>query len=131
MFWIRDILGQIRIRRSVPLSNGSGFGSGSRSWSFLSGLQDANQKSLFAYYFLKSQNSRNQGFSYYFCLIMVGSGSGSVPLNKGPGSERLTNLRILRIPGHCCTILNLFNYKFLTLFRLLESHTTRSRCFTF
>ncbi len=30
----------------------------------------------------KSQNSRNQGFSYYFCLIM--GGSGSVPLTKNP-----------------------------------------------
>jgi hypothetical protein len=27
---------------------------------------------------MKSQNSKNQGFSYYFCLMMKGSGSGSV-----------------------------------------------------
>jgi hypothetical protein len=25
----------------------------------------------------KSQNSRNQGFSYYFCMMKEGSGSGA------------------------------------------------------
>jgi hypothetical protein len=43
-----------------------------------------------AYYFLKlhSQNSRNQGFSYYFCMMIEGSrsGSGSIPLTNGSGS---------------------------------------------
>jgi hypothetical protein len=36
----------------------------------------------------KSQNRRNQGFSYYFCLILEGSrfGSGSIPLTNGSGS---------------------------------------------
>jgi hypothetical protein len=60
------------------------------------GLQDASKKLIFntifsAYYFLKvhlhhfskikrqkeSQNRRNQGFSYYFCMMIEGSGSGS------------------------------------------------------
>jgi hypothetical protein len=36
----------------------------------------------------KSQNSRNQGFSYYFCLMIEGCGSGSVPLTNGSGSRR-------------------------------------------
>ncbi len=33
----------------------------------------------------KSQNNRNQGFSYYFCLMIEGSGSGSgsIPLTSG------------------------------------------------
>ncbi len=61
-----------------------------------------------AYYFLKlhlhhlskiksqkeSLNSRNQGFSYYFCMMIegsgsgsrAGSGSGSIPLTSGSGS---------------------------------------------
>jgi hypothetical protein len=59
-----------------------------------------------AYYFLKlhlhhfskiksqkeSQNGRNQGFSYYFCMMIegsgsrAGSGSGSIPLTSGSGS---------------------------------------------
>ncbi len=62
---------------------------------FVIDLQDASQKLIFnkifsAYYFLKvflhhfsktksqkeSQNSRNQGFSYYFCMMIEGSGSG-------------------------------------------------------
>ncbi len=34
------------------------------------------------------KNSRNQGFSYYFCLMIEGSGtgSGSTPLTNGSGS---------------------------------------------
>jgi hypothetical protein len=28
----------------------------------------------------KSQNSKNKCFSYYFCLMIEGSGSGSIPL---------------------------------------------------
>jgi hypothetical protein len=66
---------------------------------FVIDLQDASKKLIFntifsAYYFLKvhlhhfskiksqkeSQNRRNQGFSYYFCMMMGGSGSGSIPL---------------------------------------------------
>ncbi len=42
----------------------------------------------------KSQNSRNQGFSYYFCMMIegsgagsrAGSGSGSIPQTSGSGS---------------------------------------------
>jgi len=34
----------------------------------------------------KSQNSRSQGFSYYFCLMM--EGSGSLPMTNGSGSWR-------------------------------------------
>ncbi len=37
----------------------------------------------------KLQNSRNQGFSYYFCLIMEGSGSKS--LTSGSGSAKLVH----------------------------------------
>jgi hypothetical protein len=36
----------------------------------------------------KSQNSRNQGFSYHLCLMIEGSGSGSIPLTIGSGSRR-------------------------------------------
>jgi hypothetical protein len=43
----------------------------------------------------KSQNSRNQGFFYYFCLMIVGS--GSMPLTNGSGSRRPKNIRIRRI----------------------------------
>jgi hypothetical protein len=35
----------------------------------------------------KSQNSRNQGFSYYFCLMIEGAGSRCVPLTNGSGSD--------------------------------------------
>jgi hypothetical protein len=69
---------------------------------FVIALQDANKKlikkkSFSAYYFLKvhfhhfsktkspkkSQNSRNQGFPYYFYLMV--EGSGSIPLTNGSG----------------------------------------------
>jgi hypothetical protein len=33
-------------------------------------------------------------FSYYFCLMIEGSGSGSIPLNNGSGSRRLKNMWI-------------------------------------
>ena len=72
-------------------------------------LQHASKKLIFntifsAYYFLKvhlrvhhfskiksqkeSQNIRNKGFSYYFCMMIEGSGSGSIPLTSGSGSGR-------------------------------------------
>jgi hypothetical protein len=63
---------------------------------FIIDLQDASKKLIFitifsAFYFLKvyihhfskiksqkeSQNSRNQGFSCYFCMMIEGSGSGA------------------------------------------------------
>jgi len=52
VFRIHDILVWIRIRGSMPLTNGSGFGSGSKIKS---------QK--------ESQNSRIQDFCYYFCML--------------------------------------------------------------
>jgi hypothetical protein len=43
MFWIRDILVRIKILGSVPLTRGSGY----RSCSLVSDLQDANNKFFF------------------------------------------------------------------------------------
>ncbi len=42
----------------------------------------------------ESQNSRNHGFSYYFCMMTEGSGSGSIPLTWGSGSGRPKNMWI-------------------------------------
>ncbi len=100
MLQIRDILAQIWIRGSVPLTNGSvpltnGSGSGScyfRQWpsrwqqkiiflhkDFCLFLFETTFTSFFNVKVIKkSQNSRNQGFSYYFCLMIEGPGSGSV-----------------------------------------------------
>ncbi len=77
MLWIRDILVRIRIRASDQMDPDPA----PDPAIFVLDLQDA-------YYFLKVhlhnfstiivikklQNSRNQGFSYYFCLT---NGSGS------------------------------------------------------
>ncbi len=93
---------------------------------FIIDLQDANQKIIFLTKFFcillfegtftsffkgftvvkkKSQNSRNQGFPYYFCLMIEESGagsvarSGSIPLTTGSGSRRPKNtwIRWIRI----------------------------------
>ncbi len=102
MGWIR-----IRIRGSMPLTNGSGSGSRIRILLFSSLTFEMPAKIKFfntifsAYYFLKlhlhhfskiksqkkSLNSRNQGFSYHFCMMIEGSGSGS-------GRPRNTWIRI-------------------------------------
>jgi hypothetical protein len=82
---------------------------------FVIGLQDASKNYFFntifsAYHFLKvhlhnfskiksqkeSQNSRNQGFSYYFCMMIEGSGSGAGSIHltsgSGSGSRRTKNM---------------------------------------
>jgi hypothetical protein len=42
----------------------------------------------------KSQNSRNQRLSYYFCLMMEGFGSGSLPLTNGSGRPKNLQIRM-------------------------------------
>ncbi len=79
LLWIRAILVRIQIRILL----------------FLSVSSRCQQKKVFSKFFFallfegtftkvikKSQNSRNQGFSYYFHWIIEGSGSRSVPLTK-------------------------------------------------
>ncbi len=101
----------------MPLTNGSGFGSGSGSCYFRHWPSRCQQKTNFLTQFFllitvlfegtftsffkdksqkESQNSRNQGFSYYFCMLIEGSGagSGSIPLTSGSGSGRPKNLWI-------------------------------------
>ncbi len=77
---IHDILVWIRIRVSMPLTNGSGFGSGCGSFYF--------------HYQKKSQNSENQGFSHYFCLMIEGSETIPLTNGSGPGSRRPRNMWI-------------------------------------
>jgi hypothetical protein len=70
--------------RSMPLTNGSG------SCDF-SHWPSRHFLKIHSHHFSKtkspkkSQNSRKQGFSYYFCLMIEGSGSGSMPLTDGSG----------------------------------------------
>jgi hypothetical protein len=68
---IRDILVRIRIRIRIRLH-----------------LHHFSQVKIIK----KSQCSRKQGLSYYFCLMTegsgAGSGSGSIPCTTGSGSER-------------------------------------------
>jgi hypothetical protein len=84
----------------MHLANGSGFGSG--SFKFIIDLQDANKKQIkiirffcillfegtFTSFFkIKGHKEvTNQVFFYYFCFMIEGSGSGSIPLTNGSGS---------------------------------------------
>ncbi len=80
---IGDILLRSRIHvwilESVPLSDGSRCGSG-RPKTYGSGCGSGtlvnSQKEV-------TKQSRNQGFSNYFCLMMEGSGAGSVLVTNG------------------------------------------------
>ncbi len=111
VFRIHDILEWIRIRGSMPLTNGSG-SCFFRHWPSRCQPKNYFCSNIFsAYYCLKvhlhnfpkkksqkeSQNSRNQGFSYYFCMMT--EGSGSKPLTNGSGSGRPKN-RWIRIRIH-------------------------------
>jgi hypothetical protein len=42
----------------------------------------------------KSQNCRHQGLFNYFCLVIEGPGSGSIPLTNESGSMRTKNMWI-------------------------------------
>ncbi len=96
VLWIHDILVWIRIRicGSMPLTNGSG------SCYFRHWPSRCQQKLVHLHHFSKiksqkeSQNSRNQGFSYYLFMMIEGSGSGSILLTSGSGSGRPKNMRI-------------------------------------
>ncbi len=112
VFRIRDILerARIRIRGSVPLTNGSGSGS-FRQW-------PSRHQQKFSLFFLliplrtfwrhiyiilqrvTKPYGRNNDFSYYFCLII--EGSGSVHLTYGSGTGRPKNIQILRIRNTGC-----------------------------
>ncbi len=113
VFRIHDILVWIRIRilGSMPLTNGSGFrsGSGCESFYFHHWPSSCQQKTnwfkkvfryitflRYLYIIFKDKKSKRcqktveQGFSYYICLMIVGSGSGS-RAGSGSGSIPLTN----------------------------------------
>jgi hypothetical protein len=115
VFWNHDILVWIRIRGSMPLTNGSGSWIRILLFSSLTFKMPAKNEffnTIFSVcYFLKvhlhyryfskinsqkeSQNSRIQDFSYYFCMMIEGSGSkagsGSIPLTSESGSGRPKN----------------------------------------
>jgi hypothetical protein len=78
-----------------------------------------------------TQNSRNQGFSYYFCLKIEGSGSGSgsMPLTNGSGSGRPKNMwiRWIRIRNTASN----FYLLLLTLFGHTEDYLSSYRSLSF
>jgi hypothetical protein len=149
VFRINDILVwiRIRIRGSMPLTNGSG------SFYFHHWPSRCQQKTNFffkvflystfwRYFYVifqrkkvkkKLQNCRNQGFSYCFCLMIEGFGSGSIPLTSGSGSLWPKNMwiRWIRIrntaANRCCFytwILIMFSrFPELTIFPRLWNRT--------
>jgi hypothetical protein len=77
---------------------------------FTSFFKDKSQK--------ESQNSRNQCFSYYFCLMIersgAGSESGSIPLTNGSGSgEAQKHVDSDPDPQHCIQMMEIFAYWFI------------------
>ncbi len=103
MSGIRDILVRIRIRGSLPMTNGSGSDSSSVTLRI--------QKTIFPYFVVLKLTRRHNIFSLKFFLFFTkillnlilqalfqsgqhlyekreGSGAGSVPLTNVPGSER-------------------------------------------
>ncbi len=101
MLWIRDILVRIRMRirifGSVPLSRcGSGRSGNIRILRIRTGCGSVTL--VKSHKEVTTVSSRNQGLSYYFCLIMEGSGNGagSVLVTNGSvcGSGRPKNIRI-------------------------------------
>jgi len=105
-----SVLVWIRIRGSMPLTNGSGFGSvcGFGSFYFHHWPSRCQQKTNFLisiflhitfwrYFYIifqiwkvkkKSQNSKNQGFSYYFCLMIEGSVPYFWLIDPDPGGPK-------------------------------------------
>ncbi len=106
-----EILVRVRYRGSISLTCGSGCGSWScyfHQWPsrrqlkffLLTVLLFEGTFTSFTYEIIrKSQNSRNQFFSYYFWLIIEGSGAGagfgSASLTNRSGSRRPKNTWIL------------------------------------
>ncbi len=115
LFRIRDIFLRIRMRtwilKSVPLTNGCGFGSGSVSCSFLQWTSRRQKFFLFLCLFLfegtftsffkKSQNSRKQKSRFFFNFLLV---DGSIRIRirtYGSGSRRPKTIRIRNTAEYC------------------------------
>jgi hypothetical protein len=99
VFRIRDIFAWTRIRRSSSFRHWpSRLKKVKEIWNFFGLL--LLSVGTFASFFKekKSQNRRNKGFSYYFCLKMEESGSvagsGSIPLTNGSGWPNNLRIRI-------------------------------------
>ncbi len=112
---IHDIL--VWIRGSMPVTSGSGFGSWScyfRHWPLRLQKFSAHYRYFLKIYLhnfskiksqgKKSQNSRNQGLTYFSCLMK--EGSGSVPLSNwfGYGSRRPKSYGSGSAPLSCCIL---------------------------
>ncbi len=69
-------------REPASISQETGRGGGGYpirkpAWLYIPGRGCAAMLGLVGWSQKESQNSRNQGFSYYFCMMIEGSGSGS------------------------------------------------------
>ncbi len=78
----------------------------------------------------KSQNGRNEDFSYYFGLMIEGSRAGSMPRTYGSGSGRSKNIRI-RIPntGFKSVIEHKINLRWAYMLWYVLKHKKSRNCF--
>ncbi len=105
---------------------------------FVIDLQGANKKLIFCLLlfegtftsFFKDKKSKRShktveikgGFSYYYCLMIEGSGSGSIPLTSGSGSGKSMWIRWIRIRNTAnCSASGLHNWiKYLSIVRIWD-----------
>ncbi len=93
----------------------------------------------------ESLNSRNQGFSYHFCIMIEGSGSGSgagsrsgsIPLTSGSGSgsgrPKNTWIRWIRIRNtgyiqNFCAFASFLNFKIKSVLRIRKKAKKKLLC---
>ncbi len=151
MLRIHDILVWIRIRRFMTLTNESGSGPCYfRHWSSRCQQKTNFFKNIFCLSLFKgtftsfskiksqkeSRNIRNQGFSYYFCMMIEGFGS------RRPKHIQIRRIRIrirIRNSGsgalfflccsgryRCCYVIS-FQYYYISLFSVLHRGLDTSR----
>ncbi len=88
------------IRTVVPLTTGSGSGSCSfRQWPSRCQPKNYFFQCYFTFWQYRNHTRNwNQGFSYFFCMMM--EGPGSIYLTNGSGSGRSKNLQIRKTDFH-------------------------------
>ncbi len=118
LVWIRIRI-RFRTRGSMPLTNRSGFWSGSCYFRYWPLRRQQKTKSFSVYYFLKLHShhflkikilkSHKWSFLYYFCLMIEGSGSIPLTNGSGSGSRRPKNIRIRNTSGWGCFFPDLYS----------------------
>ncbi len=121
--WIRDIL----LRTRILVFSSVAFKTAIKKMSTFFLLNSVLFESTFTSFFKIKihKNSRNKSFSYYFCLMIEGSGAGDGPRTNGFGRPKNIRIRIRNTAGSIGSSLKsaLKNYRMITF--------PRSKCKSF